>query len=60
MAADAVVLQIGEKVHNASDTQVIIYVSRLSPAGVSIELLDRLRRAGINRVAFAGRPESEK
>ena len=60
MAADALVLQIGEKFRNASDTQIIIYASRLSPAGVSIELLDRLRQAGITRVAFAGRPETEK
>lgn len=60
MTADAIVMQISKKVSNASATQIIIYASRLSPAGVSIELLDRLRQAGISRVAFAGRPENEK
>lgn len=38
----------------ASPTQVLIFAHRQSPAGVAIELLDHLRRKGLNSVAFAG------
>ncbi len=33
---------------------VIIFAHRLSPAGVSIELLDRLKKLNISSVSFAG------
>ena len=60
MPADTVAAKIKEMHSSASDTQIIIYASRRSPAGISIELLDQIRRAGITRVAFAGQPEKKQ
>jgi biopolymer transport protein ExbD len=41
----------------ASGAGVLLLVHRQAPAGVPIELLDRLRRAGIVQVSFGGLPE---
>ncbi len=60
LAAETVAARIQEMHRSSSDTQIIIYASRRSPAGISIELLDQMRRAGITRVAFAGRPEKRQ
>ena len=40
----------------ASSTPVIFLVHRQAPAGMVVELLDRLRTAGITQVAFGGTP----
>lgn len=40
----------------ASGSQIIILAHRQSPAGVTIELLDKMRRAGISSISFAGAP----
>lgn len=41
----------------ASDSSFVIIAQHKAPAGVAIELLDRLRMAGITSVAFGGIPE---
>ncbi len=56
VASGTIVTLIRQKVSAASQSQIIIYAHSQSPAGISIELLDHLRRAGITSVAFAGRP----
>lgn len=38
------------------NTNIIIFAHKKSPAGVCIELLDKLRNAGIKNVIFAGAP----
>lgn len=41
----------------APDSSFVIIAHHRAPAGVAIELLDRLRLAGIGSVAFGGIPE---
>jgi len=41
----------------AHDSSFVIVAHHRAPAGVAIELLDRLRLAGIGSVAFGGIPE---
>ncbi|PKL49239.1 MAG: hypothetical protein CVV42_06845 [Candidatus Riflebacteria bacterium HGW-Riflebacteria-2] len=43
----------------ASDSSFVIITHHKAPAGVAIELLDRLRLAGIGSVAFGGIPEKK-
>ena len=38
------------------NTSIMIFAHKKSPAGVCIELLDKLRNAGIKNVIFAGAP----
>ncbi|MFZ2955841.1 MAG: biopolymer transporter ExbD [Candidatus Ozemobacteraceae bacterium] len=40
----------------ASSTPILFLVHRQAPAGIVVELLDRLRTAGITQVAFGGVP----
>lgn len=52
--------QLVNKIVEASikqeNTNIIIFAHKKSPAGVCIELLDKLRNAGIKNVIFAGAP----
>lgn len=41
----------------ATDSSFVIIAHHRAPAGVAIELLDRLRLAGVGSVAFGGIPE---
>jgi len=43
----------------ASDSNFVIIAHHSAPAGVAIEMLDRLRVAGIGSVAFGGIPEQK-
>lgn len=43
----------------ASDSLFLIFADESSPAGISLKILDLLRKNGITRVSFAGKPESE-
>jgi biopolymer transport protein ExbD len=38
------------------NTSIMIFAHKKSPAGICIELLDKLRNAGIKNVIFAGAP----
>ena len=38
------------------NTNIMIFAHKKSPAGICIELLDKLRNAGIKNVIFAGAP----
>ena len=52
--------QLVSKIVEASikqdNTNIIIFAHKKSPAGICIELLDKLRNAGIKNVIFAGAP----
>lgn len=41
----------------ATDSSFVIIAHHQAPAGVAIELLDKLRQAGVGSVAFGGIPE---
>lgn len=42
---------------NQEKASIMIFAHKKSPAGVCIELLDKLRNAGIKNVIFAGAPQ---
>lgn len=42
----------------ATETAVVLLAESKAPAGLVIELLDRLRAAGVRQVAFGGQPLS--
>ncbi len=42
----------------SSSTSIILSSHRQAPAGILVELLDRLRNAGVHQVAFAGVPKA--
>ena len=41
------------------NTNIMIFAHKKSPAGICIELLDKLRNAGIKNVIFAGAPSKK-
>jgi len=44
----------------ASDASILIVSDRKAPAGISIEILDRLRGIGVRKVAFLGSSMNEE
>lgn len=44
----------------ASDSTVLILTHKQAPAGIAIELLDRLRLAGVSDVSFGGLPYKDE
>lgn len=52
---------LGEKLAVvATDTRFLILVHKQAPAGLAIELLDRMRLNGVTNVAFGGLPLKEE
>jgi biopolymer transport protein ExbD len=43
-----------KELEHSNDKPIIIFAHKMSPAGVSIELLDRLRKLNVSSVSFAG------
>lgn len=50
------VSKIVESSINQEKTSIMIFAHKKSPAGICIELLDKLRNAGVKNVIFAGAP----
>ena len=57
---EALVNRIVEVSLKQDNTSIMIFAHKKSPAGVCIELLDKLRNAGIKNVIFAGAPPKKK
>ena len=53
---ESLVNKIVEVSLKQDNTSIMIFAHKKSPAGVCIELLDKLRNAGIKNVIFAGAP----
>ncbi|GAB4272652.1 MAG: hypothetical protein Kow0029_11510 [Candidatus Rifleibacteriota bacterium] len=51
---------VAQIVGKASDTEFLIVAENNAPAGMVIEILDRLRSKGFSEVAFAGFPEENE
>ncbi len=52
--------QIVQVSNSQEKSAIMIFAHKKSPAGVCIELLDKLRNAGIKNVIFAGQPLRNK
>ena len=53
---EALVDKVVEASMKQENTTIMIFAHKKSPAGICIELLDKLRNAGIKNVIFAGAP----
>ena len=56
---ESLVNKIVEVSLKQDNTSIMIFAHKKSPAGVCIELLDKLRNAGIKNVIFAGAPPKQ-